>query len=108
MERKRLADSLKRDVERFNLIGFEVSEAKEKDHELDSIVNDLMRKIAELEDLGVIVRDINMGLIDFPAERFGERVFLCWKYGEPNLEYWHSINEGFNGRKLLRVQVISP
>ncbi len=108
MERKKGADSLKAEIERFGLLGFDVPEVKEKNRELDIIVKDLMRRICELEDLGVMIRDIEVGLIDFPAERFGEKVFLCWKYGESDIEYWHSANEGFSGRKLLKVTVSPP
>ena len=85
-----------------------MAESREKLHELDLVVKDLMQKMAELEDLGIIVRDIDTGLIDFPAEKFADKVFLCWKYGEPEIEYWHGVNEGYSRRKSLRAQVISP
>ena len=65
-----------------------------KNQELDVVVKDLMAKVNELEDLGVRVRDIDMGLIDFPAIRFGNTVFLCWRYGESDIEFWHGANEG--------------
>ncbi len=85
-----------------------MTESREKLRELDLVVKDLMQKMAELEDLGIIIRDIDRGLIDFPAEKFGDKVFLCWKYGEPEIEYWHSVNEGFSRRKSLRTRMISP
>ncbi|MBI3023143.1 MAG: DUF2203 domain-containing protein [Thaumarchaeota archaeon] len=107
-DRKKAADSLKAEIERFGLLGFDVPEVKEKNRELDIMIKDLMRRICELEDLGLMIRDIDVGLIDFPAERFGEKVFLCWKYGESDIEYWHSANEGFSGRKLLNVTVSAP
>jgi hypothetical protein len=108
MERKKVADALKADVERFSLVGFDTRELDEKNQELDMVVKDLMMKVSELEDLGLKVRDIDMGLVDFPAMRFGSMVFLCWRYGESDIEFWHSANEGFNGRKSLNAQVISP
>jgi hypothetical protein len=107
-QRKKLADSLKAEIERFSLLGFQVPEANEKNRELDMVVRDLMRRVCELEDLGVTIRDIEAGLVDFPAERFGEKVFLCWRDGEPEIEYWHSANEGFTGRKQLKVTVSPP
>ena len=67
-----------------------------------------MSRVSELEDLGVRVRDIDAGLIDFPAMRFGNTVYLCWRYGESAIEFWHGAEEGFNGRKSLKQQVISP
>lgn len=68
----------------------------------------LTKKIAELEDLGVVVKDLDYGLVDFPADRYGEKVMLCWRYGESEVLYWHKPNEGFNGRKPLKVQLIHP
>jgi hypothetical protein len=108
MERKRVADTLRDEVERFSLVGFEVSEARQKTEQLDFIVKDLMANISELEDLGVKLRDIDTGLLDFPAKRFGEVVYLCWKYGESGVEFWHTQNEGFASRKQINAQIVSP
>jgi hypothetical protein len=108
MDRKKVADTLRDEVERFNLVGFEVPEAKEKTDQLDFMVKDLMANISELEDLGVKLRDIDTGLLDFPAKRFGEVVYLCWKYGESGVEFWHSQNEGFASRKQINAQIVSP
>jgi hypothetical protein len=108
MERKKVADSLRDEIERFSLVGFEVPEARQKTDQLDSIVKDLMANISELEDLGVKLRDIDTGLLDFPAKRFGEVVYLCWKYGEAGIEFWHTQNEGFASRKQINAQIVSP
>jgi hypothetical protein len=56
----------------------------------------------ELADAGVVVRDPDSGLIDFPSVRSGELVFLCWQLGEDAVEWWHRPDEGFAGRKPLR------
>jgi len=108
MERKKVADSLRDEIERFSLVGFEVPEARQKTDQLDFIVKDLMTKIQELEDLGVKLRDIDTGLLDFPAKRFGEVVYFCWKYGESGIEFWHTQNEGFASRKQINAQIVSP
>jgi len=108
MERKKLADFLKSDIERYALVGFDTPELTEKNQQLDSVVKDLMARVAELEDIGLKVRDIDTGLVDFPAARFGNTVFLCWRYGESDIEFWHGQNEGFTGRKSLNAQIISP
>ena len=108
MERKRMADALRNEIEHYALLGFEVPELTEKNQDLDATVKDIMIRVAELEDFGVKVRDIDLGLIDFPALRFGTTVYLCWRLGESDIEFWHLVNEGFNGRKSLRAQVISP
>jgi hypothetical protein len=57
--------------------------------------------IAALTRIGVVVKDLDAGLIDFPAEREGRRVFLCWQLGEDRVAYWHGLDEGFAGRKPL-------
>jgi hypothetical protein len=108
MERKKVADSLRDEIERFSLVGFEVPEARQKTDKLDSVVKDLMMNIQELEDLGVKLRDIDTGLVDFPAKRFGEVVYLCWKYGESSIEFWHTQNEGFASRKQINAPIVSP
>jgi len=57
--------------------------------------------LTRLEDLGVLLKDAQTGLVDFPWEREGELVELCWKLGEPAVSHWHRIGEGFAGRKPL-------
>jgi hypothetical protein len=96
------------EMERYNLLGFKTAEVAEKAAQLDSMVERMTNKIAELEDLGVKVKDLDFGLVDFPADRYGENVLLCWRYGEPEVSYWHKPNEGYNGRKPLRIQLIQP
>ncbi len=108
MERKKVVDALRAEVERYNLIGLKTGEALDKAKQLDFLAEEMMKAIGELEDLGITVRDIDFGLIDFPAERYGEKVFLCWRYGEPEVAYWHKREEGFGGRKSLKTQLISP
>ncbi len=108
IERKKVVDVLRAEVERYNLIGLKTGEALDKAKQLDFLAEEMMKAIAELEDLGITVRDIDFGLIDFPAERYGEKVFLCWRYGEPEVAYWHKREEGFGGRKSLKTQLISP
>jgi hypothetical protein len=108
MERKKVADVMRDEVERFSLVGFEVPEARQKTEQLDIIVKDMMTSISELEDLGVKLRDIDTGLLDFPAKRFGEVVYFCWKYGESGIEFWHTQSEGFASRRQINAQIVSP
>jgi hypothetical protein len=58
--------------------------------------------VEALERAGVVVKDLDAGLIDFPAERDGRPVFLCWQLGEDEVRFWHGLEEGFAGRKSLR------
>jgi len=57
--------------------------------------------VDRLEQLGVLVKDLDSGLVDFPALRHGEEVLLCWQVGEDDVAYWHGVEEGFAGRKPL-------
>jgi hypothetical protein len=57
--------------------------------------------VEELKELGVIVKDLDRGLVDFPALRQGEEVLLCWQVGEDEVAFWHGVDEGFAGRKPL-------
>jgi hypothetical protein len=59
------------------------------------------RSVERIQGTGVLVKDLNRGLLDFPAERDGRIVFLCWQYGEPTVAYWHDIDAGFVGRRPL-------
>jgi hypothetical protein len=63
--------------------------------------DDLQGVLATIESLGVELKDLELGLVDFPAERGGRRVLLCWQYGEPEVAFWHGADEGFAGRKPL-------
>lgn len=108
IERKKVIATLQGEIEKYNLLGFRPADVAEKAGQLDAMVEDMTRKISELEDLGVQVKDLEFGLVDFPAERYGENVMLCWRYGEPEVSFWHKHNEGYNSRKSLRIQVIQP
>ena len=57
--------------------------------------------VEELNRLGVLVKDLDRGLVDFPALRQGEEVLLCWQVGEAEVAYWHGLDEGVAGRKPL-------
>jgi hypothetical protein len=59
-----------------------------------------MRALVEhLESLGVEVRDLEQGLVDFPGERDGRPVWLCWRLAEPAVAFWHAVDEGFTSRQ---------
>jgi hypothetical protein len=57
--------------------------------------------VAALNAVGVQVKDVEEGLVDFPARHGGRDVLLCWKVGEPEVAFWHGADEGFAGRKPL-------
>ncbi|MGH2400398.1 MAG: DUF2203 domain-containing protein [bacterium] len=65
--------------------------------------NRLEEVMEGLEKIGCVVRDPNLGLVDFPALAGGTEVFLCWRIGEDAIGYWHGTTEGYAGRKPLHL-----
>lgn len=57
--------------------------------------------VQKLDEMGIVVRDPATGLIDFPSERDGAEVYLCWRLGEPFVAWWHPTDSGFAGRQPL-------
>jgi len=70
---------------------------------LNSIITKFYESIEILESTGVVVKSIEQGLLDFPSKRFDEEVWLCWKYGETEIKFWHEKDSGFMGRKPVEV-----
>lgn len=62
---------------------------------------EVVRIITRIEAYGCVVKDLDLGLLDFPALRDGRPVFLCWKAGEPSVAHWHGTDESFVNRKTL-------
>jgi len=65
---------------------------------------ELAAAISEIQELGVLVKDPATGLVDFPARAAGEEVLLCWQLGEDAVEFWHSLEGGFAGRRPLPLE----
>jgi hypothetical protein len=61
--------------------------------------------LAEIDSTGVQVKDLDIGLLDFPCEVDGRVVLLCWKLGENGISHWHSVSEGFAGRKPIDERI---
>ena len=80
---------------------FDPQEPRELEEELEREVAAINRCAERLERLGVLVKDLDRGLVDFPALRQGEEVLLCWQVGEDEVAHWHGLEEGFAGRKHL-------
>jgi hypothetical protein len=64
-------------------------------------VSHLTYLVRQIRDLGVLLKDIDQGLCDFPYLRQGRVVYLCWRLGEDSIEYWHDTESGFSGRERL-------
>jgi hypothetical protein len=57
--------------------------------------------VGEIQSYGCIVKNFNAGLLDFLAERDGRPVYLCWRFGEPRVEFYHELHTGFRGRQRI-------
>jgi hypothetical protein len=68
---------------------------------LDEEVAGIAGCVARIHALGALVKDLDQGLVDFPARRGGEDVLLCWRLGEDEIAFWHGLEEGFSGRRPL-------
>lgn len=67
-----------------------------------------MREALErLDHLGAQVKDLETGLVDFPTRYRGEDVLLCWRMGEPDIEWWHGMEEGYRGRKPIDADFLA-
>ncbi len=69
--------------------------------EFARLAAEFQRCFDALADLGVEVRDVDTGLLDFPSLREGETVLLCWQPGEPAVAWWHGVEDGFAGRRPI-------
>ena len=79
----------------------EPHELQEVQERLDEEVAGIARCVARIHRVGALVKDLDEGLVDFPAQREGEEVLLCWRLGEDEVGYWHGVEEGFSGRRPL-------
>lgn len=72
-----------------------------KKQELNTAITNFYKSIEDLEAIGVSIKSIDQGLLDFPSLMFNEEIWLCWKEGETEIKFWHGKDEGFNGRKPI-------
>jgi len=73
--------------------------------EREKAIQKLKDAMAEIDAIGVQVKDLDIGLLDFPFEVDGQIVLLCWKLGESAITHWHGISEGFAGRKPIDQRI---
>jgi hypothetical protein len=79
----------------------EPHELEDVQERLDEEVAGIARCVARIHEVGALVKDLDAGLVDFPATRDGEEILLCWRLGEAEVGFWHGLDEGFSGRKPL-------
>jgi hypothetical protein len=73
--------------------------------EREKAVHRVKDLLAEIDSIGVQVKDLDIGLLDFPCVVEGQTVLLCWKLGEPTITHWHGTDEGFAGRKPIDERI---
>lgn len=76
-----------------------LAEAGRHEAEMAEIAEGIRTLQAHLEARGIQLRDLEMGLVDFPAERDGRRVWLCWRLSDPRVAFWHGTDEGYATRR---------
>jgi hypothetical protein len=83
--------------------GLDPEHVQDAQEAVEAVASEIGLLVAELEEAGVQVKDLDRGLVDFPAEHpeSGELVLLCWHLGEDRVSHWHGLEEGFAGRKPL-------
>ena len=68
---------------------------------MQGLIDQMAAGVARIDALGLILRDIEHGLVDFPALVAGRQVWLCWRAGEAAVDWWHDLDTGFDGRRPL-------
>lgn len=76
------------------------------EQKIQGIARDIDAFQRELEALGIQLKDRRIGLIDFPSELDGRPMLLCWKLGEPSVQFWHDLDSGFAGRQPLSPTLV--
>jgi hypothetical protein len=77
----------------------------QKNHREEAAVA-LKKAIDQVHQFGCLVKDLDIGLIDFPTLFQGEEVYLCWKLGEAGIQFWHGVHEGFRGRRPIDAEFL--
>ena len=79
----------------------EATRAEEARQRYVTVTDHLSELREELEDIGCELKDFEVGLVDFPSLRDGREIFFCWKLGEDEVGYWHTVTSGFSGRQPI-------
>ncbi|CAN5271290.1 DUF2203 domain-containing protein [soil metagenome] len=77
------------------------TEAAQLEIKLRDLAHSIGAAVAEIQDLGIEVKDLGMGLVDFPTVRDNRIVYLCWMVDEPQIDFWHELDTGLSGREPL-------
>jgi len=97
-------EELTRLTQRIALMGGTVPPREEMQQlrlQKDAAARNLKSMVDRIQEIGCELKDLDMGLIDFPTFYRGEHVYLCWKLGEPKIAFWHSLDAGYGGRRPI-------
>jgi hypothetical protein len=75
---------------------------------LAPLFEDMAQAVQDIEQHGCVFKDLELGLVDFPAQVGGEEIYLCWQYGEKEIAYFHRQSEGFSGRRPIGERPSKP
>lgn len=113
MEGKRLIEDVEKELQdvkhRILLSGgllIDIPEMARRRAERDKSLQNIKDALAEIDAIGVQVKDLDIGLLDFPCVVDDDIVLLCWKYGEEKIQFWHGMEEGFRGRKPIDERIL--
>jgi len=81
--------------------GVDSAELARASKEVERLAGEIVATVQQIQDLGAVVKDVDSGLVDFPAVHRGRDVLLCWRLGEDEVGYWHDLESGFAGRREL-------
>lgn len=81
--------------------GVDAAEARRLRLRMKGVIDQMAAAVAHIDNLGLTLRDIERGLIDFPALVSGRQVWLCWQLGEGDIAWWHELETGFGSRRPL-------
>lgn len=94
-------DQLRQQIALTGGMHVDVTRAARRRAERDKALQETKDALGEIESIGVQIKDLEKGLLDFPCLLDGKTVLLCWKLGETEIGFWHSVEDGFAGRKPL-------
>jgi hypothetical protein len=79
----------------------DVAELRRVRLRMQGVIDQMQAGVARIDELGITLRDIETGLVDFPALVNGRQIWLCWRLGEAGIDWWHDLSTGFESRRAL-------
>lgn len=108
MESKKTAETIAEELQQLNQRIFlnggtmvRIAQTARRRAQQDKAVQSVKDTLAEIDAIGVQVKDLDSGLLDFPCRLGEDIVLLCWKMGEPEIQHWHTMDSGFAGRQAV-------